>query len=315
MITPQLDTLPLKRQAQGLRQQLNRKQRLLKRSMLKSERTLLRWLRSQYYPTAALRDCRQAVALNEDIMLAVVLIGAVICFSAVTILANIIFTFASAAYALASVSSFNLSVLTFAAIVVLIVLLTWIGALLQNSMAVALMEGMNHKQNRSLRVTLRRSLRFTSRTAAAWLRVLSIAVTPFILWSFVIGIAMLTNLHAVTTPAFLIAFTVLCGIAVVWLLGTYSLLPFVMLFEPAQSWIAGLRRSRQLVLTKGRLFIMSSYLLLAIALSAAYGLGLVIQWLTPLASTPIFILLALGVLGMHNAVLTMLYRKRKLARK
>jgi len=161
-----------------LRKILERRQRRLTRSYRRAQRRVIDVISRQYYLTDALADSRQALHQNEDIALASLIILAVISFGSTSILSNIVYDFMLAASALSTALSTNLIILVALASGAVTVSLTWLMSFLQNSLSIALMDGANRKQKRSLRLTLRKSLRFSSRTAMAWGGLLIAALAP-----------------------------------------------------------------------------------------------------------------------------------------
>lgn len=316
MSIQQLEALWPKRPALNIEKLLAQKRRSYKRAAMRKRRQVAAFLRNQYYLTNAFADSRRAIALNEDIALASLFIIAVMSFSTISIFSNMLYTFVLAASILSTLSGVNLALLLFAACGVMGVISAWLSVLFQNSLSIALMEGVTRKQKRSLLLTLRKSLHHASRTASAWLGLLLAASIPAGL-SMLTAAGLVLALHISMSASlpYLIAVAVLAVGWIVWVLANFTLLPYVVLFEKFGSWRDAAVRSRQLVRGKGRLWVISGYLAFACSLAVLYGVALLIQIPTHFNPTIAFLLMSTVAVSTANAVLTMFYRKRKLARK
>lgn len=311
-----LDALWTEQPLQTLRKKLLRQQLLLKRSVKRSTRRTVASLRRQYYLTDAFGDSRRAFAQNEDIALAALIIISFLSFSAVSTFANAVYILILAGSVISDVTGINLAVLVIIALGISGVAIAWISAFLQNLLSVALMEGATRKRNRSLRQSLRKALRYASRTAAAWIALLGAAFIPaavilpvtFLILHFA-HIKIAAGLPYLLGAGFL-------GLAwAVWVLANFSLLPYTHLFDTPKSWRDAATRSQRLVQNKGRLFVLGGHLVFLAALAALYCVALGIQKLTHFNSSIMFLMLNTITMTVANAILTMFYRKRKLARK
>ena len=97
-------------------------------------------------------------------------------------------------------------------------------------------------------------------------------------------------------------------------LANFSLAPWVAMFETPRSWRETFVRSYQLVKRKGRLSILSTYLLCVLLMCALYGIGQVIQLVIDLNTLLVTAAFSWMVGGLGVAILTAIYRKRTLAR-
>jgi hypothetical protein len=289
--------------------------RNLKRSFRKNRRSVISTLKSQYYLTSALRDARRAVSLNEDITIGVLIVIAVLSFATICVLADALFIFMQVANVLSSVLHINLAFLAAVAIAVVSTLLGWSTALQQNLLSITLIEGINRKQKRSLRLTMRNSLRKATTVFTAWLVLLSLAVVPggavFLTTALII---LLT--HTALTEA--VIYLVVSGAAAIFWLAyvgmNYGLAPYVASLEKHPDWLTIFQRSRQLVSRRGRLFILGTFAAMLLSLSILYLLAMLLSKTFDMNVTSTFLTLGILPLTLANACLTMLYRKRKLAR-
>lgn len=316
MILQQPETLWPKRPTLQVGKVLVRQRRQLKRTTIRTQRKVRSWLKSQYYLTAALRDGHVAFTQNEDIALASIIITAVISFGTISILSNALYMFVLAGSVLATLSGANLALLIIIACGVIGVLCLWVSSLLQDSLSIALIEGSTRKRNRSLRLTFRRSLRHASSSAMAWTALFAAAFGPIAVG--VLTILILTHMAQISLAASLPYILVMGSVGVIWslwVLANYTLAPYVKLFEQPTSWQATFARSKSLVRRKGKLFILSGYMAFAVCLWGLYSLAIGVEKLTHFNSTLTILLAGMAVVSLANAVLTMLYRKRKLARK
>ncbi len=316
MILQQLETLWPKRPTIQVGKMIVRQRRQLKRVTIRTQRRVLSWLKIQYYLASALSDGRVAFMQNEDIALASIIITAVVSFGAISILSNALYMFVLAGSVLSTLSGANLALLIIIACAVIGVLCLWVSSLLQNSLSIALIEGSTRKRNRSLRLTLRRSLRHASSSAMAWAALFVAAFGPVA--AGLLTILILTHIAHISLAATLpyIAGAAIIGTAwSLWVLANYTLIPYVKLFEQPTSWQATFARSKNLVRRKGKLFILCGYLAFTVCLGSLYGFAVGVEKLTHFNSTLTFLLASMTAVSLANAVLTMLYRKRKLARK
>lgn len=316
MSIQQLEALWPNRPTLKVDELLLKKRRMLIRSLKRNKRRTLAMLRRQYYITNALAETNRAGRRNEDIVLASLIIIAVVSFSATSILANVVYLFVMAGSVLSTISGLNLALLLIVACSVVGILFGWAAAWVQNLLTISLMEGATRKQKRSLRLTISKGLRFASSTATAWCMVLMGAFGPaFVALIGILAIIYFAHASWSTSLPYLFGMTAICFGWIIWVFANYTLLPYVRLFEKTLSWRAAIMRSRELVQYKGRLFILSGYVAFGGSLALAYGISIIVQRLTTISSTLFFLLLSTTAVSAANAVLTMFYRKRKLARK
>ncbi len=88
-----------------------------------------------------------------------------------------------------------------------------------------------------------------------------------------------------------------------------------MLFENMTGWRYSFAKSRQLVQNKGQWFLLRGYTVFVLCMAGLYLLALQIQKLTHFNSTLMFMIFSTTAITVANAILTVFYRKRKLARK
>ena len=286
-----------------------------RRSLKRRQRHIISAAKKQYYLTNALADARLAFSKNEDIALASVLLIGFLSFSGLAVFGNAVYTFVLAASAMSTFSGLNLALMVLVAVAVVAVLYAWLTGFLQNLLSIALYEGAAKHPKRSLRRTVRISLNAAAMTATAWILLLLAATIPLgALDLSVLIAAHLLHIKLAAALPYTVA-TSLIGLGwAIWVLANYTLTPYVSVFENQDNWDARARRARRLVERKGRLFILGGYLSCLAVLGAAYVLGLGLQAIIHIDSTPLFALLSVGVLSIANTVFTMLYRKRRLAR-
>lgn len=289
--------------------------RYLKRRIKRYQRATVKYLRSQYYLSSALSDVQRAFRFNEDIALGGLLIVGGLSFAAISIFANALYYFVMAASILSVTSGINIAATVGVAIAVISVLSIWLGAFVQNIWMHALYEGSTRKQHKSLRMTVKRSLRHATRTAVAWWCLLLAAVAPGAILNMVLlAIIKLFHLKLAVVLPYMLALGGAALVWAVWVLVNYSLLPQVALFGRQASWKDAVLQAQQLVNRKGRVFILSNYAACVVGLGMAYLIAWGIQFATHTALMLSFALLSVVPLSIMNASLTMLYRKRRLAR-
>lgn len=295
--------------------QISRYQRRMRRSFLRTLRRTRAILASQYYLASALRDGRQAFARNEDIGLTCLLLTALAAFALVSIASNAVYSAMLATAAFADGTGINLGFMAIATIGVMAVLAFWIACWCQNMLAITLLEGARRKVKRSLRRTIRLGLRYASTVATAWVMIALLAAVPVMVPAVLsLLVSHIFGLHMSAMTPYLLAIGVLGLLWSLIVLTNCSLVPSIVIFERHGSWRSVFTRSYHLLQHKGRLFVLGNYLASGAILAALYGLGLLVQKLANMDSVYIFGICSWLGLAFCNANLTMLYRKRCLAR-
>jgi hypothetical protein len=294
---------------------LNKAQKLAKSRIRKARSKTLATYRRQYFLSSAYGDLRTAISHNEDIFISSILAVFILSYSIWTTALNTLFIFLETAYEVAEFTGMSMTLLALIVSGVVAVICSWLLAFLMNMTSFAVMDGATRKQLRSIRSTARRSLRYTSRVAGAWFALLAAVTLPL----FATGLSILIYLQA-NTPTIpeLISYIpyAIIGAAswIIIMLMNYSLVPHVALFEPTMSLSKTFRRSRQLVVRRGRLFILSSYALLSLGLCIAYILSASLDNIIGLNKWLSFSFAIVGSVLLLNGLTATLYRKRKLAR-
>lgn len=290
--------------------------RPLRRRLRTTKRKLLQTYRRQYFLTSAFRDLRSAVARNEDIFIASIIIAAVVGYSFATTATDLLLLFFKTAFDATNAIGIGMLPLSITALGTMAVLCIWVLAFMLNTLSLAIMDGANGKLHRSLRRTVRNGLRSAGRVSSTWFMLSLRALIPIaavgIMSIVYIAAAGMSLEEAIALAP--IAGTA-AGLGVLYTLLQYSLAPYVALFEQELTVGQTFRRSRQLIKRRGRLFLLSLYVATAAVLAGIYGLALLLESVLGLDK------LVLGMLGTFaaglslNCMLTTLYRKRKLARK
>lgn len=292
-----------------------RASRLAKAALRKKRSAYWAWCRRQYFLLAAYRDMKISIGRNEDIFIAVGVIAVALGFAYAVTAAELAISFFLTAYTISELSGANILIFSTIAAGTLAVTTAWVAAFLFNSMAIAMMQGANRKKIRSVKHTLRQGLRLASRTAAYWLMLLSTIALPVVLVAILMLAYLLIFVNSQAEALAALPYGIIAaGVGSVFVILSYSLVPVVALFEPKLSYAEVFARSRELVSRRGRVFIMSAYGLLAAILAAAYGLSVMLQSLIDLNKALTFSLVAIPAIVYFNGIMTMLYRKRRLAR-
>lgn len=303
---------PLKRAFRTAKNRIQRKTRAMQR---KARGKTLAAIRRQYFLTHAYADYKTARALNEDIFVASVMVMGVISYALATMVSNMFLAFLETATQIADLTGFSMAVLLLVVGTILVVLCGWIAAFVFNMMSFSLMDGMNRRQNRSIRLTARRGLRYASRVTGAWISVLTLIFGPLGLAGLLAVLGLHFGIVSLGELAGLFPYVVTAAIAwVVCSLLQFSLLPYVALFEPAITLRQAFARNNQLMKRRGRLFVLAGYGVLTGAIGLAYGLAAVLQRFIRIDNLLTFTVGVLSILVVANGIMVMLYRKRKLAR-
>lgn len=282
----------------------------------KTKSKALRTARSQYYIATAYNDARAAAARNEDIVITMTILAIVLSYGTAAVSIDLLVTAFSAVFAFSEVTNIDSSIFIIMTFGSLGIIAGWLAALVLNMQSIALMDGANRKQLSTIRSTVRKSLRLTSRVAISWI------ILSLILFGIPLAGAFVASLYLSQTSITMLEmlkympYAVTAGIA--WatvMLMEYGLVPYIMLFEPHLTIRQTLRRSNELIRNKGRIFILFANISLGVLLACAYGIALKVEALLGVHRGLHFFGYALALLLLFNAVMTMFYRKRKLARK
>lgn len=282
----------------------------------KARSKTLRTVRSQYYVTTAFTDARAAASRNEDIVITMTILAMVLSYSTAAISIDLLVTAFSAVFAFSEVTKIDSSIFIMMTFGSLAVIAGWLAALVLNMQSIALMDGANRKRLNTVRSTVRKSLKLTSRVAFSWV-ILSLIICGIPMAAAFVA-SMYLSQTSVTMLEMLgyVPYAVTAGIAwAIVMLMEYSLVPYIMLFEPHLSVQQTLQRSNELIKNKGRIFILFAHILLGLSLAGAFGLALKVEALLGVHRGLHFFGYALVILLLFNAVMTLFYRKRKLARK
>lgn len=315
MTVSQLDILRPRRTLQTIAKAMATYKRSAYRNIRTIKKSVITKLHNQYMLSNALTDTRRTFLLNEDIILASIIIIIILNFSATSLIANTLYVFMLSATVTAELLGVNLMLLATIALSVLGISLLWLSSFMQNLLTVSFMEGLTRKQNRSLRLTIRRSLARASQTASAWLGLILMAFVPgaaFLLTAVII--TFLAQIELTNSVPYILAAGTGAFVWIAWILANYSLFPYVVMFGKYADLRDALAQSKQLVKRRGRLFILSGYLVFGIALALTYFTATIIQRLTGIDASLPFLLLSAVPISFGNVFLTILYRKRKLAR-
>ncbi len=289
----------------------------LRRTRRRTVSTVLSWHRRQFYLTTAYRDARQAIARNEDIFLGSLLLVAIVLFAFASTSSQLGLFLYMNVYLLSDQLGLSLIPIIFLFSVSIGVLALWVAAWMANLVSIALMDGANRRTLTSLRYTVRRSLMNATRTASSWLLYIIVVCAPAALISLW-GLIYLV-FATYQTDSDVILTILIAGIpATAWMLyalTSYGLMPHVAIFEPTLPLTKTLQRSRQLVVRRGRPFILSLYFLCGLCIAASYQASILLSDALHGTSSLLFYgVIALMLFAMRLGM-TMLYRKRKLARR
>lgn len=290
--------------------------RTCKKTIKKTRTKVALYFRSQYYITSATRDLKVAATKNEDIVISTLIIAAALIFSYMNIASELLLAFFHTALVISETTQLNMLILGLIVTGVFGVIAAWLSALITNMIAISVMEGSTRKQHKSVRKTLRKSLRYTGRVTGSWVAYISLLLIP----QFVVGIATLVFTLTSSNPMAtletgmpIIAVAAITSMVV--LIMNYGLMPYVALFEPEINLITAAKRSRELVRTKGRLFILSINGLFFGGMVVAFAAARAIESMIYIPAAVTFFVLACVLVLYTNCLMVMLYRKRKLARK
>lgn len=288
----------------------------LKKANRRARSKTLAYARRQYYPTTAFADARVAIARNEDIFITTLVLLVVLTFSLTTTALQFLLTFLGTATAVADLTGINGGLLLLITFAIPALLCSWVAACLINMFSIAIMDGATRKNNRSLRLTVKRSLRTASRTANAWFMCIALlGAAPLLILitsSIASSVAGVSKAAIMATVPFALT---ACAVWAIYALAQYSLVPSVALFEPNLPLMKAFGRSRQLVKRRGRFFSLAIYLLVTIAIVAVYLFAGLVQSSLHIDKAALVSIGSMAAILSAHGLMVMLYRKRKLARK
>lgn len=290
-------------------------QKLLYSKARKLRRSLAAKMRHQYFPTAAVQELKTAARHNEDIVIGTLLVALILAYGFGVAGINFMLQVFITVTQMSAVMGINALWLFVVAGITFSIASAWLSVFLNNMVSLALMQGANRKIYRSLRDTIRQSLAATGRVTTAWLLFAALLALPGILGAVVI----LTAIYGLgVNPDQALPYLVILVIAIIAGVITaainYTLVPYVAFFEQHIPLKQTLGRSRQLVMRRGRLFILGIYLILGAFLALAFRLAHTIDSLLPLSGGLLFGMALLPALILTNGIFVTLYRKRRLAR-
>ncbi|MBA2279517.1 hypothetical protein H0V99_03725 [Candidatus Saccharibacteria bacterium] len=307
-----LTRLPTSRNIKALKL---RAQRLTKANVRRTKRLSLSWYRRQYFLATANGDLKQSIRRNEDIFIAVTVIAAILGYVYVMIATEMTYAFFMTAYFISEASGANMFLISLIAASSLTAAFAWVLAFILNSMSVAIMQGANSKRIRSVRATLYDGLHNIGRTTVSWLMLLSMIAVP------VLAIAVIGLIHFLAFKTTqeetlkLLPYYIIAAVAIsFYVLVNYGLMPLVALFERNLSYKQVIKRTRQLLSSKGKLFLTAVYGILSVVLTAEFLLSRAIQHSVGIHKVLSFGIMAVITIVYANGVLTMFYRKRRQAR-
>lgn len=316
-----MKTSPATRYYRRTKRQLLREVRLRRRQATRYARQQQRraarefraWYKRQYFVATAYCELRRGIRQNEDIFLGSAIAGMILIYALASAGSQILFFSFDSMNGLSDLTGFSMGWLAIVCAGVLTTLTGWFIVLILNSLCLAIADGVQRRQNKSLRGTARRALAATSRVSAAWLltmaslgAALALAATPLMLY-------IAAYPHTKPPVAFITADGVLMMVAL-YLGSSLLLAPHVALHEPKQTLPQTISRSYRLLQPRGRLFALGMAAGLAAALFGAWEVSTWMQQLLGYTGDIVFYLLALFEVVVAHLLLNMLYRKRKLAR-
>lgn len=299
----------------GIINQLLRTKKLAISRVKKARSKSLAAVRRQYYLTTAYGDMTRSLKKNEDIFIASAIIAALVLFAAARVVFEFAFMFIGAGYALSVFSGISIFLWLMAASVICAVFYTWICAFVLNMLSISLMHGATGKKHRSLRSTARQGLKYASRVSMIWTILALLVVVPIGAAATIAAVYLrlfpmpLESILALTPAAIILAISWMT-VAVM----NYGLAPQVALFEPNLPAAKVFAKSRRLVTRRGRPFLLIGHFVGAAGLAVSYQLSTLAERFLHVSRWLFVFVFVMSLAVVSNGILTMLYRKRTLAR-
>lgn len=298
-----------------LEKRLAKSLKFVKAKIKRARRLSLVYVKKQYSVSLAIRDVRSAAQQNEDILIAATATVGLLAYGITVMAARFLLNVFTLTYAFSEAMNVDMLLVTVVIGGVILASSLLLTAFCMNFVSYALMDGANRKVHKSIRSTVRKSMRSANRVVLAWLLYGLMILSP----AFAMGILTVMYYKWATgpyvfSPVLLTIIVAMWAISTLAIMITYSLVPAVALFEPNLLLFETLGRSRYLTKKCSRPFLVSALLGLVIYSTGLYALC---QYLSQFIGRVSNLLFAIGMLVSIialNSVLTMLYRKRKLAR-
>lgn len=292
---------------------LNTQLRLSKRLAISK---LRKWYRTQYFVSKAYQDIKVGIRRNEDGVLGATFVSVVLCFAVASLSADALLSFFQAAMTLVESYDFSIIIASGLSVAIFSLCIAWLTAFLLNSISLALTQGLHRTVHKSIRSTLSYGLYFSPRIVAAWLSYLLVMFVPLVMVALIIGTLLLREV--ISFDQLLLAFPYVIIVASTWIIiifMQYSLMPLITLYEPEKSFKQAFGRAHSLVIGRGRVF---TLMLGCLALAGFFVVSEVAQILNILLKIPYSLTIILGsslIVIIWTAIITVLFRKRKLARR
>jgi hypothetical protein len=312
---PQWYVKPWRRFVRRTQAKVDRTECRLLRAAVRAQVRATRWQKSQYYLATAARDVYRASRLNEDIVVALLITAFCIGYISVSSAANILYFMSEAIMNVTGMAGLAIVPVLMLAMAGTGLLVVWSVTAMVAACMQALMQSMTRKLYRSLRENLAFGFRNGLRMIGAWLTTLSIAFVPVGALGMLYAAGFLFQPLPFETLIATLPYAIIAMLT--WLLYCsmhYALVPVVALFEPHLSTKQAIARSHALPLKRGRLFLLALHFALVGVLAALFGLAWLINLVLPIGLLEFMLLSSFGVLLGYYGVLTVFYRKRRLAR-
>lgn len=271
-----------------------------------------RWWRRQYRLSHSFRDVRRAFGYNEDILLAVCVISVFATYVGVTSGANVVYFVSQAIVATTTILGLALLPAMGIGVVACGSVLLCAAAIASCALQKATMDGLTKKYYRSFRLTVQESLGCFGRVILAWTVGLAIVITPLALFGL---LGIVAQYYGRIGGEQLLACSEYGAVAgVVWLVYCsmhYACIPLVAAFQPKASVGSWIQQSHELPRRKGRIFLLSLHLMLALSAGVVYCAARVVNYLLPFGLLPTVIFGLLGVVSVYQMIMTLFYYRRR----
>ena len=312
---PQWYVKPWRRFLRRTERKLDILERRTLRFAARQQAALRRWRLSQYYVSNAAYDAYRAARLNEDIVGGILIAGLLIGYVAVSSTANVLYFLSEAIMNVTGVAGLAIIPVLMLMMVGFGFLIVWLVAAITASLMQALIQGLNRKLYRSLRESLVYGYRHGLRLITAWVVSLLLTFVPIGLLAMLYAATFLFQPIELRVIVDSIPYAIIGGL--IWLLYCamhYALIPVVAVFEHGRTMGQVIARSHSVPLRRGRLFLLGLHFALVGVIALLYGLAWLINLVFPIGVLGTMLLGGFGLLLGYYAILTVFYRKRRLAR-
>ncbi|HET9174604.1 MAG TPA: hypothetical protein VFN56_05010 [Candidatus Saccharimonadales bacterium] len=302
-----------KRSVRMVTRRYSRTRRAMVRTMRRKQRQFQSWRSRQYFVSGALHDLHAAIQRNEDVFVGCAIASVLLVYAFAAAASQLLFFSFQSLNALSDMTGLGMGGLTLVGLGATATIAAWFLVLITNALDLAVLDGAFRRTSSSIRRTMRHALSLTTRVSMAWFLTLASIGAGMLLVNLPFLLYLLSHRHQ-TLPLGIATLAVLVCLIALYAFSSILLAPLIALYEPKLSLHTTFVRSIRLVQARGRGFVSGLFLLLIAAIGGSWEASVWLQHALHYNGDIVFYLLGMLELVSANLLLTMLYRKRRIAR-